>query len=215
MNNLVEFERESRNWMQSISNCYKQKKASDIGRLKLSVSSGWYCFSTFMPWFLCKQASYVSSNEIRCSIIKIAFEELGEGDVNKIHAKDFLNSISQVGISDVIPQKLQSIEWLKENLKKDDFYILGLGLGLEIIANENIEHLLICLSRDSDEYEKLKETSFFKLHCTNEDKHIELSKENFSRFCKDIDSKRSFLQGCDVGINFWKKFWKEVTNVSS
>ena len=185
------------------------KKAITVGAL-------WHRFSEFMPWFLCQASAMVSTNEKRHYVMQTAFEELGMRDAAEIHADMFWSAANLAGatISDRDRIRLQStptsvLERLRTYLfeSHSDSEILGLLLGLEIPAIENIETLLASLSHNSDLGEKLAAHKFFRLHRQIEIEHVRLTVANFLRFCGTEDERALFIRGFDKGLEFWLQFW--------
>jgi hypothetical protein len=184
-----------------------------------AVGTQWYRFSSFMPWFLCQAAAMVSDNEKRHYIIQTAFEELGMRDVLEIHPELFWDA-AITAESTIEDRKRLSCEngvshalsKLKESLLsfKSDDEILGVLLGLEIPAKENIETIFSSLAHTNELTHKLTDNKFFKLHRQIESEHVRLTVANFLRFCQTEEKKNSFIKGFDVGTHFWNQFWNSV-----
>jgi hypothetical protein len=186
------------------------------------VASQWYQFSKFMPSFICRAASKVSSNEIRHYVIQTAFEELGMRDVTQIHSELFRRAVQQVGINvdcgDDLPtykpaSELLSWAWERLDSYTDDATVLGILLGFEAPAQENISLILFSIAYDEDARRILDNDLFFKLHFAVEDEHVRLTLSNFLRFCKSTSSKSSYVAGFDDGITFWQKFWMNTADL--
>lgn len=174
------------------------------------AGSFWYRFSDYMPKFLATSGSQFKSNEERLCAIQIAFEELGEGNKDHIHAEAFKKTCEKAGIfiGDLECQSINILDSFLESLPSDKKK-LGIGLGLEIIANENIETLFNYLSYDEKSKNLLGKSYFFKTHFINEDEHIRENAQNFL-FCISKEDKADFLIGFKEGIRFWQSFWDEV-----
>ena len=170
-----------------------------------------------MPFFFGIASQKITSENERKHIRDIAFEEMGEGYYEKRHSKTFLDATSMsnqnsINWKKVILEQDTPVEQLLLSLEqsareaKDQEYIWGLCLGMEIPANENIEVLFQTVRYDIDE-EQLKATEFFKIHRQNEDKHIE---RNLKSFMSILNSKQlnTFIDGFDHAILFWRDFWK-------
>jgi len=196
---------------------------SDRRALLAVVSSlEWYRFSQFAPWFDCQSAAKVSDNKMRHYLIQIAFEELGMRDEKEIHCELFWETVKHLGISDDKKKLLQGLNGVSAALQylatsllaaKPDSEILGMMLGFEIPARENIETLLECMSNNNEALKKkLAATKFFKIHRIIETEHIRLSVSNWLRFCKTEGERSDFIKGCDIGLNFWKQFWTQVND---
>jgi Iron-containing redox enzyme len=158
-------------------------------------------------------------NEKRHYVIQTAFEELGMRDVSEIHPEMFKRTCQSVGIStsefgrlstyQPVQELLQSLAArLKQNF--DDDFILGMLLGLELPAEDNISSVFWSSAFDRDAEELLRNSKFFKLHMALEVEHIRLTVSNFIRFCISEDQKRHFQEGFLVGIEFWSDFWREL-----
>lgn len=185
----------------------------------IAVSSQWYRFSSFMPWFLSRAASMVSNNVKRHYVIQTAYEELGMRDVEEIHAEMFKSAAILTGVNDNQINQLMDYEpiadrlgWLANRLLHcgSDAEVMGMLLGLECPANENIDTIFNALAYDEDTKNLAKETKFFKLHRAIETEHVRLTVSNYLRFCPDEIQKNQFINGFDSGIEFWRSFWSEV-----
>lgn len=194
-------------------NSKKSKALAEI------VGISWHEFSEFMPWLLCQAAAKVSTNEKRHYVIQSAFEELGMRSADEIHPNMFWELVQSIGVSNEKRFALRSsrkirttLEFLKDKLfaYSTDCEILGLLLGLEIPATENIECVFSSLAHTKNIEIYLGKHKFFTLHRTIETEHVRLTVSNFLRFCSDESSKRRFLTGFDDGVSFWEQFWGSV-----
>lgn len=171
------------------------------------LASAWYDFSRFMPRFLVKLASLSRSEYVFSRLLSIANEEMGDGNDKLIHSEDFKYSCELNNI--LIDQSYQpnSLNVLRSTFKSEvgDPEILGIHLGLEIIANENINELLTGLGGG-----RLRNSSFFKIHLINESEHIRKCIDNYD-FCDSQSDKDKFMEGFSRGIEFWQSFWTEVS----
>lgn len=176
----------------------------------------WHEFSSFMPWFLCQAAAMVSSNEKRHYVIQTAFEELGMRDSKEIHPDMFWEAARSVGVNESTRESIGKskeaiavLEFLKNTLLqyKSDEEVLGILLGLEIPAVENIETVFRSLAHNGEAIRKLEEHKFFRLHRQIEIEHVRLTVSNFLRFCPNEDQQQRFVAGFFDGLNFWSKFW--------
>ena len=191
-----------------------QEKARVVGVL-------WHRFSDFMPWFLCQAAAKVSSNEKRHYVIQTAFEELGMRDAGEIHPDMFWKAAQIAGVTDEARDRIRSASEPAEALNglraalsatQSDAEILGLLLGLEIPAVENIETILASLSHGDTVARQLNDHKFFKLHRMIETEHVRLTVANFLRFCSSENDKALFIKGFDRGLEFWERFWTTAAN---
>ena len=184
---------------------------------KVIVGKMWYQFSSFMPFFLELACQKITSEEKKEHIRKIAFEEMGEGYYKKRHSKIFLDAVSisrrnSRSWKKAIMQQETSVERLLLSLEKlvreakNQEYVLGVCLGIEIPANENIEALFQAVKYDIDE-EKLEDTEFFKIHRENEDEHIEKNLKSFKTIL-NVKQLNSFMDGFDSAVTFWRDFWQ-------
>jgi hypothetical protein len=180
------------------------------------IGSLWHRFSTFMPWFLCQAAAMVSTNEKRHYVIQTAFEELGMRDAREIHPDMFWEVAKTAGVTDrdrdqVLSAELpaKAIEFLRLKLKgySSDEEVLGILLGLEIPAEENIETVFKSLAHTDALSSTLNETKFFRLHRQIESEHVRLTISNFLRFCETEDERIRFTRGFRDGLMFWQLFW--------
>jgi hypothetical protein len=164
----------------------------------------------------------VDNDRTRQNIIQITWEELGSGNPEMLHSKLFLAAASL--------SKNKEINWKKEILNsnldckilldqlysdlencKTSYQILGMTLGMEIPANENIDCLFNSVCYDVSR-ETLENSSFFKIHRVNEDQHIAANIENFEIVCKTQKSKEEFIEGFTAAVTFWKFFWDEASS---
>ncbi len=187
---------------------FKTKESSRI------IGNKWLRFSTLMPKILCLLASKVDSNQARMRILKIAWEELGEGKINNIHPETFKTclEIAEVNIVQSFSYAISELEKYAEGSFSSTSEIFGLGLGLEIIAVKNIETIFNGLSHDPIISSNLVSTEFFQIHFQNEEGHINHCVESFLKYCTDAKSQAEFIAGFDYGIRFWKLFWTEVSD---
>lgn len=180
----------------------------------LAIGGLWHQFSEFMPKFLCRTASLISNNLGRSKVIQIAWEELGMGRSNEIHADLFSDCLKIAGV-DPSNRSFQtmSLSSLYSKIDKEtvnDSYLFGICLGLEIVANENIDTIFHALAHNERISEELAQTPFFKLHRVNEDEHIDHNVRNFLKFCESKSQREEFLKGFFVAIEFWKDFWRDA-----
>lgn len=189
-------------------NClnYKTKESASV------IGNKWLQFSNLMPKILCLLASKVDSNQARMRILKIAWEELGQGQTIHIHPEIFKKclELADVKLNETNTFANEYLEKYAEGKFRSNSEVFGLGLGLEIIAVENIETVFSGLAFDSIVASNLKETEFFKIHFENEEGHIKHCIESFMKYCPDNTSKNDFLIGFENGLRFWKLFWNEV-----
>ena len=186
----------------------------------IAVASQWYRFSSFMPWFLSRAASMVSDNEKRHYVIQTAYEELGMRDVEEIHPEMFREAAVEAGVKDECFKQLTNYEpvtkqlgWLANQLIQcdSDSEVMGMLLGLECPADENIDTIFNALAHNEIAKHQASESKFFKLHRAIETEHVRLTVSNYIRFCPDQTKKEQFIRGFDSGINFWRGFWGEIS----
>lgn len=181
-----------------------------------SVGPNWYAFSSFMPWFLSRAASKVTTNIKRHYVVQTLFEELGMRESNEIHPEMFkataLFTISEEAFENLSTLKAaaDALTFLEEKIEayQTDDEILGILLGLELPAEENIEAVFKSLAQRNPLFEiRLSTSHFFKLHRQIEVEHVRLTLSNFLRFCPTAESKERFVRGFEDGIEFWDRFW--------
>jgi hypothetical protein len=174
---------------------------------------GWYLFSDFMPRLLSLAMHRVSNNRVRAQIVDVLRDELGRQPGEIIHSEMFAAAIAQAGVT-AVPGEIGHLSNLFELLAKavqeanSDAEILGILLGLEIMANENIETLIQALAHAPSVQADLEVTDFFRVHRANEDDHIANGIDNFRRF--GVLESESFEEGFDRGVYFWCRFWNEL-----
>lgn len=180
------------------------------------VGTFWHHFSALAPQVMSMASAKVDNNLMRHYIVQIIFEELGTRNHRLIHPDLFLDAIESIGVTterrkNLVTKHLSklSFNYLTSimNEANSNSEILGILLGLEIDANENIQTIFDSLAFDDEATQKVKETPFFKIHRIAEDEHIRLDVANFLRFCKTDDEKEKFTQGFDKAVVFWKQYW--------
>jgi hypothetical protein len=183
----------------------------------------WYEFSKFSVWYLCQSAAKSSDAVKRHYIIQYAFEELGMRDVDEIHSELLKKCAISSGIKETAFEELKDWKPLHNELTNlreillhysMDAEVLGLNLGMEFPARENISTVQICLSPDPISAKIILQSRFFQIHNVIEAEHIRLGIANFLRFCPREDDKIGFLTGFDDGIRFWVGFWTVVSQLA-
>jgi hypothetical protein len=183
------------------------------------VGTFWHHFSALAPQVMSIASAKVDNNLMRHYIVQIIFEELGTRNHRLIHPDLFLDSIESIGVTserrkEFVTRHLRQLGFTYltsiMNASKSNSEILGILLGLEINANENIQTIFDSLAFDDEATQKVKETPFFKIHRIAEDEHIRLDVANFLRFCKSDDEKEKFIQGFDRAVIFWKRYWNAM-----
>ena len=164
----------------------------------------------------------MTSLRLRHYIVQILFEELGTRNHRLIHSDIFLDTIESIGIESEIRRRLIE-KYLSQfgfdslistmNEAENNSEILGILLGLEIDANENIQTVFNSLAFDAEIRFKIQNDSFFKIHRIAEDEHIRLDVANFLRFCRTSEEKDEFISGFDKAVKFWRGFWSAMVNV--
>ncbi len=186
------------------------------------VGTFWHHFSALAPQIMSMAAAKVDNNLMRHYIVQIIFEELGTRDYRCIHSDLFLDALEMIGVSYSARKIL-----VRKHLTKLGFFnltqimseaksnaeVLGILLGLEINANENIQTIFDSLAYDQKSEELLKATPFFKIHRIAEDEHIRLDVANFLRFCKTDHEKDEFIKGFDLAVGFWRIYWNGMASV--
>lgn len=186
------------------------------------VGTFWHHFSALAPQVMSIASAKVNNNLMRHYIVQIIFEELGTRNHRVIHPDLFLDAIESIGVTSerrkvLIEKYLPDIgfDFLVSimNGAKTNSEILGILLGLEIDANENIQTIFDSLSFDADTEAKINNTTFFKIHRIAEDEHIRIDVANFLRFCQSDNEKEEFTQGFDKAVLFWKNYWDAMAQI--
>ncbi len=180
------------------------------------VGSAWLSFNNMVPKLLLQSAVNVSNNLIRHYIVQVAFEELGGRKTDEIHSHLFRDVLNQIGVDDKTMSSISSLfgTELLDNLysemqnSKTDAEILGMSLGLEINAEENIETLFQGLAYSQNAKKILEESTFFRMHRVVEAEHIRLNISNFLRFCPSEADKKLFIKGFLKSTSYWAKYWE-------
>jgi hypothetical protein len=185
------------------------------------VGSLWNQFSAWVPKLLVLGAAKVSNNLLRHYLVQIVFEELGGRDENEIHSRLFEESIRQIGLDRETENQLVQmadlsffdLHYNEMNNSQSDSHVLGLNLGLEINAEENIDTLFRALAYNGDAHKLLENSMFFRIHRVVEEEHIRLNVANFLKFCPSDNEKDAFILGFDKSIKFWNSFWSLSTRL--
>jgi len=187
------------------------------------IGTQWHRFSEFMPYILCSASAKVSNNRLRHYTIQTAYEELGARNADEIHHEMFWETALAAGAQDSDRARMSNEPEIDDALRflehalvtsNSDEEILGLLLGLEICAEENIETVFSSLAHTKALETSLAETKFFKLHRQLEMEHIRLDISIFLRFCQKSQEKTErFITGFDAGVQFWEKFWWGVGQI--
>lgn len=197
-------------------------RTAKFGNAKAAVvANQWYQFSKFVPWLLCFAASRMSSNEKRHYVIQTAFEELGMRNVEEIHADLFKQAAESLSIKINQQENYENLDagepiaYLANAVKncKNESVVLGMLLGLEGPARENIETIFESMDYLSNEEVQLEKNVFFVLHRQIEIEHIRLTVANFLKFCFSPTQKEDFICGFEEGLTFWKMFWTKTSEL--
>jgi Iron-containing redox enzyme len=182
----------------------------------LAVGTAWYLFSVSVGELLTYAASRMDNNDERFTICQIAWEELGSGQPDQIHAEMFRRSVNKIDIS-VDEMSAMEAEYLRQlpvSSLREAFHeaksateVLGLCAGLEQPANENIESIYRALAFCPSAENALENDDFFRIHRAIEDTHISVGTTNFLRFCDNDEQREAFLEGFDKAVEFWRTFW--------
>jgi hypothetical protein len=186
------------------------------------VGTFWHHFSALAPQVMSLAAYKVSNNLIRHYIVQVIFEELGSRSHRMVHSDIFLDCLSSVGTDDKKREELVrkylpyvSFDYLQKIMSnaQTDSHVLGILLGLEIDAEENIKTIYDALSFDKTSAGLVEISSFFRIHKIVESEHIRLNVANFLRFCPTETEKTEFIQGFDEAVLFWKMYWSGISSV--
>jgi hypothetical protein len=154
-------------------------------------------------------------------VIQTAFEELGMRDVTQIHCELFRHTVERIGV-ELDTGDLRSFKpthdllaWLWQRLDGyvNDAAVLGVLLGLEAPARENISLIFDSIAYDTEARKALADELFFKIHFAVEEEHVRLTLSNFLRFCVSLSSKAEYVDGFDDGIEFWRRFWMNTSEL--
>lgn len=191
-------------------------EAAEAGKINPEfLAKAWFTFSKAMPSLLSMMAKRLSSIDMKSTFLSILDEEQGSGVNENAHYNLFRNSCLKVGLpcSEVHLNSLSRLSQIIEETKTDA-KILGISLGLEIIANENIEELFRQITRDNNSHYRnlLNGDDFFEIHFENEDEHIEKNLNNYFQYV-GLSTENEYLIGFYNSLQFWKDFWSEVNYV--
>ena len=186
------------------------------------IGTFWHHFSSLAPQVMCIAAAKVSNNLMRHYVVQVIFEELGSRNHRMIHPDIFLDTLGKLEVSDlrrgVLVNKyltFLSFDYLIKvmNDANSDSKLLGILLGLEIDANENISTVYDALSYSDEAEEIVRKSPFFVMHKVVEDEHIRLDVSNYLRFCPTEKDKEEFREGFDQAVLFWKMYWEGITRI--
>ena len=189
----------------------------------VATGTQWLRFSESMTRNLPLATAKLENLEARHFMVQTAFEELGERDVAEIHANRFAEAAELAGVTELDQLRFATFAPVTEGLADlsrgveqatSDATILGIGLGLEIPAEENIEAVFQGLVHDDVDAEELRRTKFFAVHFQNEPEHIRLSVANYLRFVRGRASQQEFMVGFEIALGFWVRFWTGVTQLA-
>lgn len=192
-------------------------------RIAVAMGANWFRFSSWLPGFLSLSTAKLSDNLIRHYLIQIAFEELGGRKNDEIHCRLLEEVLAEIGIS---RSEMDQVNCEVQEQLCDRFYgalvmantdaeILGLNLGMEIIAEENIETLFSILAYSNEAADSLERSLYFKEHRAIEENHLRISVSNFLRFCDTDRDKARFINSFDSSIELWVSFWDGVNGFGS
>jgi hypothetical protein len=195
----------------------KFEASAPISKRRAEVVGGaWHAFSEFVPWFLCHASAAVSTNRIRHYVIQTAFEELGMRDEREIHHEMFWKAAKVAELDEDVRERMERdkavtgpLAFLRSKAlaARSDAEVMGLLLGLEMPAVENISTVFQSLVHRPEIQAPLRQSTFFSFHMQIEIEHVRLTVSNFLRFCTTSEMKQEFLRGFDATIEFWSKFW--------
>lgn len=183
------------------------------------LGTQWYRFSSLMSQLPSVAVGRLTETQMRHFVIQTAFEELGEHDGHMIHSHLFLEAIQVAGVREehvldwcTFAPVTAAIERLRQDLARSpsDQEILGLLHGLEIPANDIIEHLFAGLAHSPEVSTALQATPFFRIHRVVEDEHIRRGTANYLRFCPSLGEKMNFAHGFEHALLFWRCFFDGV-----
>lgn len=186
------------------------------------IGTFWHHFSSLAPQVMSLAAYKVSNNLIRHYIVQVVFEELGSRNHRMVHPDLFLDCLLEIGVEDGRREELVrkylnsvSLSYLQKSMNdaRSDSKILGILLGLEIDAEENISTILDALSYDDMSSELANKSPFFRIHKVVETEHIRLDVANFLRFCPGEREKAEFKEGFDEAVLFWRMYWAGIASI--
>jgi hypothetical protein len=186
------------------------------------IGTFWHHFSSLAPQIISLAAYKVSNNLMRHYIVQVLFEELGGRNHRVIHPDLFLDCLDSIGVGEAKRDDLvrsylpfASLAYLSHIMSsaKSDSKILGILLGLEIDAEENIHTIANALSYNEEARVKIETSAFFRIHRVAESEHIRLDVSNFLRFCPTEKAKEEFNEGFDEAVQFWRLFWQGMNRI--
>ena len=183
------------------------------------VGTSWLRFSVLMTILPSEAVSRLTVSAMRHAVAQTAIEELGERDPNMVHSDLFRSALGDIGIAEDDILNWSGFEpvtcalaRLRRHLAEgtSDAYILGLLHGLEIPAEDIIEHLFEALAYDDNARAALEKSDFFSIHRVVEVEHIRRGTANFLTFCTDLDHRMKFAGGFEDALRFWKTWWSGI-----
>lgn len=182
------------------------------------VGYRWLQFSEKMPDLLSLMIQNTKQNIDRCRFVTILFEELGCGKAQSVHSSLYKDALKSAGITEnrlsvADPSlKLNETAPIENEIRKgQDEIILGISMGLELIAQENIAVLAKAYSVSGRNDLILNSDLFFQIHFQNEIEHIESNLINYEDL-ETNDQKTKFKIGVNISLDFWQRFWDNTAN---
>lgn len=183
--------------------------------LKFYGGLSWLYFSRKIIDLLEFVASQASLDFMKKNISAILEDEIGlkgeqahfemyEDALKRVYLKETDYSIASQWKSSLAFEQL-----LNETKSEScEYFNLGLILGLEIPANENIEMSLriICNEEEEQEISKMK---YFLVHMVAEDEHINRNVLNYLNLTSMVQ-RSQYLKGFRRGVDFWNIYWHKV-----
>lgn len=181
------------------------------------VGARWLIFSREMPTILQLMAANLpDTSKSKKNIDRIHFEEIGEGDNEQVHSALYRNSLLRTGMQErrlvQLCEKYPVTELDELKLKvmhACPSVTMGIALGLELVAVENIYFLAVSFMNRGKNGEQLQSDPFFQLHFKNEVSHIQSNFENYLHLKSKIEQYK-YTEGVRYALEFWLKFWQQT-----
>lgn len=154
-------------------------------------------------------------DNIRFELIDILYDEYGNGNKEKIHAKLLLKFLRRLGITDKEIENTVKLPAVKKFGKEvleiwrdaNPIYAFGLHYSLEYIA----QFLHATFAEGLNKYPEYSEDDleYFNYHKIAEQEHTDYSEVGLLTYAETEGNKNLLIQGVDKGIQLLIELWND------
>lgn len=196
---------------------FKQIKTVELTHDWVSIFLGqWWYPLHYFPTFLSRTIAVVPKMEMKTSIAKILFQEVGEGNPKRAHENIYIKTMTDIGfkrkdITDAVPF-LVTNQLVKgyENASKDFLKGLGFLYGTEVADLAMVSGIGDAVRKVSNN----KKLPWVDIHIVQEPEHVmrvnEATKPMFTK-----DEEASIVQSAEEMWSLWIKFFDRLNEVMS